>query len=50
MLEGFQLNITALSMVSILVGIFLIYNTVSASVVRGRREIGILRSPKWWTP
>jgi putative ABC transport system permease protein len=44
MLEGFQLNITALSMVSILVGIFLIYNTVSASVVRRRREIGILRS------
>ncbi len=44
MLEGFQLNITALSMVSILVGIFLIYNTISASVVRRRREIGILRS------
>ncbi len=44
MLEGFQLNITALSMVSILVGVFLIYNSVSASVVRRRREIGILRS------
>lgn len=44
MLDGFQLNITALSMVSILVGVFLIYNTLSASVVRRRREIGILRS------
>ncbi|MEM1297135.1 MAG: FtsX-like permease family protein, partial [Verrucomicrobiota bacterium] len=44
MLDGFQLNITALSMVSILVGVFLIYNSVSASVVRRRREIGILRS------
>ncbi|MEM0970459.1 MAG: FtsX-like permease family protein, partial [Verrucomicrobiota bacterium] len=44
MLQGFQLNLTALSMVSILVGVFLIYNTVSASVVRRRREIGILRS------
>ncbi len=44
MLQGFQLNITALSMVSILVGVFLIYNSVSASVVRRRREIGILRS------
>ncbi|MFT5469185.1 MAG: putative ABC transport system permease protein [Verrucomicrobiales bacterium] len=44
MLDGFQLNITALSMVSIVVGVFLIYNTLSASVVRRRREIGILRS------
>ena len=44
MLRGFQLNITALSMVSILVGMFLIYNTTSASVVRRRREIGTLRA------
>ncbi|MEM7013498.1 MAG: FtsX-like permease family protein, partial [Verrucomicrobiota bacterium] len=44
MVDGFQLNITALSMVSIVVGVFLIYNTLSASVVRRRREIGILRS------
>jgi putative ABC transport system permease protein len=44
MLDGFQLNLTALSMVSALVGVFLIYNTVSASVVRRRREIGILRA------
>ena len=44
MLGGFQLNLTAMSLVSLAVGMFLIYNTVSASVVRRRREIGILRS------
>ena len=44
MLAGFQLNLTALSMVSLLVGVFLIYNTVTASVVRRRSEIGILRA------
>ncbi|CAN5617276.1 FtsX-like permease family protein [soil metagenome] len=44
MLGGFQLNLTAMSLVSLLVGMFLIYNTVSASVVRRRKEIGILRS------
>ncbi|MEM9481306.1 MAG: FtsX-like permease family protein, partial [Verrucomicrobiota bacterium] len=44
MLSGFKLNLTALSMVSILVGVFLIYNASSAGVVRRRRELGILRS------
>jgi putative ABC transport system permease protein len=44
MLSGFELNLTALSMVSLLVGVFLIYNTVTASVVRRRPEIGVLRS------
>ncbi len=44
MLAGFQLNLAAMSLVSLLVGMFLIYNTVEASVVRRRREIGILRS------
>ncbi len=44
MLGAFQLNLTALSLVSVLVGAFLIYNTLSASVVRRRREIGILRA------
>src|SRR5258708_14633220 len=44
MVAGFQLNLTALSMASLMVGVFLIYNTVSASVVRRRPEIGILRS------
>jgi putative ABC transport system permease protein len=44
MLSGFELNLTALSMVSLLVGVFLIYNTVTASVVRRRNEVGILRA------
>ncbi len=44
MLSSFQLNLTALSLVSLLVGMFLIYNTVSASVLRARREVGILRA------
>jgi putative ABC transport system permease protein len=44
MVAGFQLNLSALSMASLMVGVFLIYNTVSASAVRRRPEIGILRS------
>jgi putative ABC transport system permease protein len=44
MLSGFQLNLAAMSLVSLLVGMFLIYNTVEASVVRRQPEIGILRS------
>ena len=44
MLSAFQLNLTALSMVSLLVGVFLIYNTIAASVARRRVEIGILRA------
>ena len=44
MLAGFQLNLAAMSLVSLLVGMFLIYNTIEASVVRRRVEIGILRS------
>jgi putative ABC transport system permease protein len=44
MLAAFQLNLTALSLVSMVVGVFLIYNSLSAAVARRRREIGILRS------
>lgn len=44
MIGAFQLNLTALSLVSLLVGMFLIYNTVSGSVVRRRSEIGLLRA------
>lgn len=44
MLGAFQLNLTALSLIALLVGMFLIYNTVSAEVVRRRREIGILKA------
>lgn len=44
MLAAFQLNLTALSLVSMVVGVFLIYNSLSAAVVRRRHEIGILRA------
>ncbi|HSI86025.1 MAG TPA: FtsX-like permease family protein [Candidatus Methylacidiphilales bacterium] len=44
MVGAFQLNLTALSLVSLLVGAFLIYNTVATAVVRRRTEIGILRA------
>ena len=36
MLSSFQLNLSALSLISLLVGMFLIYNTITASVVRRR--------------
>lgn len=44
MLAAFQLNLTALGLVSMVVGVFLIYNSLSATVVRRRVEIGILRA------
>ena len=44
MLRAFRLNLTALSAIALLVGFFLIYNTVSLSVIGRRRQIGILRS------
>ena len=44
MLRAFQLNLTMLSGISLLIGIFLVYNTTAFSVVQHRREIGILRS------
>jgi putative ABC transport system permease protein len=44
MLGAFQLNLTAMSLVSLLVGTFLIYNTMFASAARRRVEVGILRS------
>ncbi len=44
MLAAFQLNLSALSMVSLLVAVFLVFNTVSTSVARRRTEIGIIRA------
>jgi putative ABC transport system permease protein len=44
MLEAFQFNLTALSYIALLVGLFLIYNTVSISVITRREEIGTLRA------
>ena len=44
MLEAFHFNLTALSHIALLVGLFLIYNTVSLSVITRRQEVGILRA------
>ena len=44
MLSAFRWNLSVLSYVSLAVGAFLIYNTISVSVVRRRFEIGILRA------
>ncbi len=44
MLRAFQYNLTALSFVALLVGLYLIYNMISLSVVRRRMEIGTLRA------
>ena len=44
MLRAFRWNLLVLSYVSLVVGAFLIYNTISVSVVRRRPEIGVLRA------
>jgi putative ABC transport system permease protein len=44
MLAAFRWNLRILSYIALLVGAFLIYNTISVSVVRRRGEIGILRA------
>jgi putative ABC transport system permease protein len=44
MLAAFHLNLTALSYVALLVGLFLVYNTVSVAVLSRREEIGILKA------
>lgn len=44
MTSAFQLNLTALSLLALLVGVFLIYNTVAFSVVQRRPVLGSLRA------
>jgi len=44
MVRAFQLNLATLGGVGLLVGLLLVYNTVSFAVVQRRREIGILRA------
>ena len=44
MLQAFHLNLEALSYIALLVGLFLIYNSVSVSVISRREEIGMLRA------
>jgi putative ABC transport system permease protein len=44
MLAAFRWNLRLLSYIALLVGAFLIFNTISISVVRRRHEIGIVRA------
>ncbi len=44
MLAAFHLNLSALSSIALLVGLFLVYNAVSVSVLARRQEIGTLRA------
>ncbi len=44
MTDAFELNLRALSLLALLVGVFLIYNTVTFSVVQRRPTLGILRA------
>lgn len=43
MTRAFQLNLTALSLLALIVGVFLIYNTMTFSVVQRRGLLGLLR-------
>ncbi len=44
LLGAFRLNLTALSLISLFVGLFIVYSSTQASLVRRRREFGLLRS------
>jgi putative ABC transport system permease protein len=44
MVRAFGWNLRMLSYISLLVGAFLIYNTIAISVVRRREEIGVMRA------
>lgn len=44
MIAAFHFNLNALASIALLVGLFLIYNTVSISVLTRREEIGMLRA------
>ncbi len=44
MLKAFRLNMQALSLMALFVGVFLVYNTAMFAVVSRRRDAGILRS------
>ncbi|MEM0963183.1 MAG: ABC transporter permease [Bacteroidota bacterium] len=44
MTSAFRLNLTALSLLALVVGVFLIYNTVTFAVVQRRRVLGTYRA------
>ncbi len=44
LLAAFRLNLTALSLISVFVGLFLVMTSIQAALVRRRGEFGLLRS------
>ena len=44
MTRAFRLNLTILSLIGLLVGLYLIFQSLDSAVVRRREEIGVLRS------
>lgn len=44
MLAAFHLNLSALSWVALVVGLFLVYNTATVAVLTRREEVGVLRA------
>jgi putative ABC transport system permease protein len=44
LLSAFRLNLTALSLVSLVVGLFLVHESTQAALVRRRSELGVLRA------
>lgn len=44
MLRAFRVNLFALAGVALLVGMFLVYNTVLISILRRRRDVGVVRT------
>ncbi len=44
LMGAFRLNLTALSLISLFVGAFLVYSSTQASLVRRRSEFGLMRS------
>ncbi len=44
MLRAFRINLFALAGVALLVGIFLVYNTVLISILRRRADVGVLKT------
>jgi len=44
LLAAFRMNLTALSLISLFVGGFLVYGSTQAALVRRREELGLLRS------
>jgi putative ABC transport system permease protein len=44
LVASYRLNLAVLSAIALFVGMFLIYQSVTLSVVRRRREIGLLRT------